>query len=408
MQAEDLYEQLLKCCEGKTAAIRAVTRLVPVGGPGDKVCPPTYEGGQYAFEDRLIDGQPVRTVLLDSVQSQANRLEELLLNAVRNSELHLPVFEITIPGHGTLTSLDVPHRVHDAIFRDSTWGESPFRGSPDGRRLVEARAWNATAFYEFCPTALLFGTWDSQSGAGVNSAKIPRALVSEIVGLHAVDGKRTASRIDPLGIKRMPRVIYRHATDMWTLDREQAVQTDGNPQLFGEDGKPSDINHGNVTPAITKEKVEKGRRKIEIPGGVTFREAQQTTVLSFTQLRRLHFPEGDRQPALDRNIAGRAVLAALALYAITLQWEDGYQLRSRCQLVPAKTPQLEFIGETTPGVEPFPLDSNKARATLELAQVGAEAKVLRWHSGPIKLTPTLKLLRLVQMSDQLTEVPEEE
>jgi Response regulator receiver domain len=42
---------------GNAAAFRCVTELQPAGGPGDKVFPPTYEGGEYALEERLIDGQ---------------------------------------------------------------------------------------------------------------------------------------------------------------------------------------------------------------------------------------------------------------------------------------------------------------------------------------------------------------
>ncbi len=35
---------------GSAAAFRRVVELQPVGGPGAKVFPPTYEGGKYATE----------------------------------------------------------------------------------------------------------------------------------------------------------------------------------------------------------------------------------------------------------------------------------------------------------------------------------------------------------------------
>ena len=54
---------------GNAAAFRCVTEYQPVGGPGDKVFPPTYEGGAYATELRNINGEEVNCVLLDSVQS---------------------------------------------------------------------------------------------------------------------------------------------------------------------------------------------------------------------------------------------------------------------------------------------------------------------------------------------------
>src|SRR5713101_226133 len=65
---------------GDTVAIRGTAKLEPAGGPGDKVFPPTHFVGdradtRYAFEQRRIDGKEVTCVLLDSVQSQANRME---------------------------------------------------------------------------------------------------------------------------------------------------------------------------------------------------------------------------------------------------------------------------------------------------------------------------------------------
>jgi len=47
------------------------------------VFPPTYAGAVYAIEKRRVPGrdEPVTCVLLDSVQSQANRMEEALQDA---------------------------------------------------------------------------------------------------------------------------------------------------------------------------------------------------------------------------------------------------------------------------------------------------------------------------------------
>ena len=76
---------LRQVVSGYAAAFRSITVLQPAGGQGDKVFPPTYSGGQYAVEKRRLPGRddPVDCVLLDSVQSQANRLEECLLEAAR-------------------------------------------------------------------------------------------------------------------------------------------------------------------------------------------------------------------------------------------------------------------------------------------------------------------------------------
>src|SRR6266536_2800908 len=86
----------LRQAVAKDAAIRRVQRLQPVGGPGDKIFPPTYPGertndpARHVFETRRIDGHDVRCVLIDSVQSQANRLEEALLGALREKRVGKP------------------------------------------------------------------------------------------------------------------------------------------------------------------------------------------------------------------------------------------------------------------------------------------------------------------------------
>lgn len=409
--AKQLSFETFKEAVKTAAAFRCRTRLQPDGGDGGKVFPPTYAGGVYAVEDRRIDGQVVRCVLLDSVQSQANRMEEALLDAfLRNwrelptdgqdPRCDLPVVAVHVEKHGWITSLTAPHRIHDAILRDSNHNGTRFRDSEIGKAIVNARLWNATAFYRFCPTALLFGTWDSTAGEGLDSAKVPRAVVSEIIGVGITPGIRTGSRIDPLGIKAQAATIYRlkdHEED-WTLDEAEAAVTDkGQKKKFGRKGKPSDINHGNVTPDMPRfdsqevrdqrlgrlpdileshplklrfdVEADGGRLESHTalegetvrirdgavkPGGVTLRYALHTWTLSLTQLRRLRFPvEGNHND--DRNEAARTVLAALALYAFVLLRKRGYWLRSRCELIP----QTE--GEGCPAV----LELIKANGLVE-------------------------------------------
>src|SRR5262245_19230823 len=77
------------------AALRRKQILQPVGGKNDKIFPPTYPPSdeakrsnrnappRHVYERRRLNGQDVWCVLVDSVQSQANRLEECLLEAIR-------------------------------------------------------------------------------------------------------------------------------------------------------------------------------------------------------------------------------------------------------------------------------------------------------------------------------------
>src|SRR6266540_3582548 len=73
----------------------------------------------------LDGGEIAECVLLDSVQSQANRMELALLDARFDQEVLLKKF--------TVTSLEAPHRAADAIFRDSTYSGTMFRKSGIGR-----------------------------------------------------------------------------------------------------------------------------------------------------------------------------------------------------------------------------------------------------------------------------------
>ena len=256
-------QQLIEACQSRSA-IRIITQLVPVGGDGDKVFPPTYEGGKYAFESRTTaDGHQTTSVLLDAVQSQANRFEEIL---ERDPDAQLPVFRLTIPGHDPVSSLSAPHRVYDAIMRASLYGDTEFRSSKVGERIIAARPSNATALFEYAPNVLIFGGWDSQTGS-VQAAKFARAVTSEVVADNVSPGVRTSSRLDPLPIAALPVIVKGKGGD-WKLDPEAKKAA-----------KPSEIGLGNITPTITE-------------GGVTFQSAKQTTVISLVQLRKLSFPNG--------------------------------------------------------------------------------------------------------------------
>src|SRR6266568_2318535 len=149
------HVELKRAVTSNAAAFRCRCRLQPAGGETDKVFPPTYAGGVYAVEDRRVDGKVVRCVLLDSVQSQANRLEEALQDAFLPNwrELpadgdalpcDLPVIGVYVGNHGWVTSLTAPHRIHDAILRDSNLAGTRFRDSVIGRAIVAARVHNAT------------------------------------------------------------------------------------------------------------------------------------------------------------------------------------------------------------------------------------------------------------------------
>ncbi len=89
------FDELKEAVGGTAAAFRCRRRLQPAGGEGDKVFPPTFAGAVYAVEQRRVPGRdaPVTCVLLDSVQSQANRMESALQEAVEAGKIQLPLVE---------------------------------------------------------------------------------------------------------------------------------------------------------------------------------------------------------------------------------------------------------------------------------------------------------------------------
>jgi len=451
------------------AAIRSRAILQPAAGNGTKVFPPTYAGAIYASEKRRLPDHddPVDCVLLDSVQSQANRLEESLQQAIDSGKLKerkkteekeeesllVPVVEVDFTGFwdeaknkkhpanpdadliddlrllepvGKVTSLQAPHRIVDDILRDSLVKEKakpeeeeeryrPFRGQKDessyGKRLRQVTAQNATALFELCPTALLLGMWDSTGPKGGLGAKFERAMVSEVIGINAVAGVRSSSRIDPLAIQLEAGPVYVAKDDFqstWTLDAANAKTEGDEPLKVGKkkDGKPSEINHGNVKPDL------KDKTGQPFHGGVTITSAEQTIVLSFPALRRLRFPitrkksdSDELETVLDPVVddAARTVLAALGLCAAALAAEAGLDLRSRCLLWPTEPLKWELLGK--PGVkdECAPLDANDAIKLLKEAIDAAKTIGLPWREQPLQLVPSDDLVKLVVKSQVLAQ-----
>lgn len=394
-------DDLQQAVAGQAAAFRCRRRLQPAGGEGDKVFPPTFAGAVYAVEQRRVPGRetPVTCVLLDSVQSQANRMELALQEAVDAGRIRLPLVVVDFSEHdptgdveadekagrlidavGKITSLQVPHRLADAILRDSELDGVAFRKSQVGRTLNTVSPANSTPLFELCPTALIFGMWDSTGPKGGLGPKFERALVSEIVGIGAEwhDGSRAR------GVRRDPLEISKNVSVLRNEDGSLHRVANGK-----EKGavRPSEINHSSVP--------------FESPNaGVTIEYAEQVTTLSLICLRRLRFPvNGRSDKAIDD--AARAVLAALGLCAATLAFGAGVGLRSRSLLWPDGPMVWELLER--PGAPPraFELTAEGAVALLRGAVDAARRSGLAWREEPVALKPSAELLELVRRSQLL-------
>lgn len=379
------------------AALRRRQRLQPAGGQGDKLFPPTYPGDNgptHVFERRRIEGEERACVLIDSVQSQANRLEEALLAAAEAGRISLPRLVVDFPGAGLnsvgpISVLEAPHRIFDAILRDSELNGKSFRDSDLGKALRQATPADATAILQAAPTALLFGAWNSTGEGGGLGAKFARAIVSEVIGVdvpveEVADrrtgeinlrsaSRRTGSRIDPLGIPRSIE-IYKDGSN-WAFDKGELGKN-------AKQVRPSEINHGNIAPSVEEL-------------GVTCAYAMQTQVLTFAGLRRLRFGEDEQ-----KNLAARTWLAALGIVAMIEGNRQGMALRSRCDLVCenglAPLEIVAFDGST----REIEIEAERAIQLHEDAFRAAQDAGFHLKPEPVMLAPQDKLVELVRLSQQ--------
>src|SRR5688500_5394945 len=99
------------------AAFRCRRVLQPADGPGGKVFPPTFAGAVYAVEQRRLSGhdEPVTCVVLDTVQSQANRAEEALQEALDAGKISIPVIRVNFTDHAPDPGKDSDTRLKEVV-----------------------------------------------------------------------------------------------------------------------------------------------------------------------------------------------------------------------------------------------------------------------------------------------------
>jgi CRISPR-associated protein Csb1 len=151
-------------------ALTITELLEPVSGKEGIFFPPTFAPSQEKVggkSEYVID--PNGTCLVDSIGSQANRLEPMY----KRPDLAglIPEFTIRISEQRTINLLDAGHRAADAAVRFSDQGKKlrdaflSYRDNGDARPLAK-----------IAPTSLVFGAWDSRD----TGAKIPRVVESSI------------------------------------------------------------------------------------------------------------------------------------------------------------------------------------------------------------------------------------
>ena len=362
-------------------ALRAVVELTPIDGAGGRIFPPTYPpaaagGPNNVFPRHVVEELPSgeRRVLIDSVASQANRQEAALVAARSAGQINFADVYVDLSGTevgiGSLSATEMPHRLSDAILRDSEIDGLAFAKSGLGRQLLATKASDLSLLLETSPTSLLFGCWFSQHGLQ-QPLKIQRCSVSEIWADNAVLGQAVGSRIDPLGIEKIQ--LYEAENGDWTAIESKALQSNGKPKPFSK--KPSELLHGNIAPSIR-------------PQGITAERITLRWALPLAAVRRLRFGGG------ERDAAGQAYITALGLLARVLDHRSGYSLRSRCDLISSGPMAIDVIGSDG-AIATSSITANTAIDLLHEAEADLRRIGIELHRRT-EAKPSAKLVGLIK------------
>jgi len=365
------------------SALRIVLRLKPAMSDG-LVYPPTYDQGQHIFRPAWVNGEQRQAVLLDSVQSQANRIEMAILAAHRRNDLNYPDIQITVNtdlGDEHYSVLELSHRIYDAALRMCKVGDVLFPLSDLGKAVCQARADRASALFTHAPITLILGGWDSHGRGGPLVAKLPRLLTSEIIGLDAERVQRGAVKFDPMDIRKDAGPIYASADPQRVYEVDTAKAADPKKD---KGKRPSEVGLGNI-PHI-------GER------GAVITEALQTSLISCAAVRRLRFENQEGSFTAARDQAGQIATVALGLYGLLAQMEAGYNLRSGCDLLPLAEPQIEIIGRSLEEVTCYPVTAAMSREALQQALDEAARHGLAWRNESVTAKADERLVTLIERS----------
>ena len=277
--------------------------LMPVEGADGVLFPATFAKGDNFPGGYNIDTDPSgkNVCLIDSVGSQANRIEPMFMSANYDGKYAHLVPQIAVKaGEKEVSILEAGHRAGDALVRCSSLQQELQDAFKD---VLKG---DTTKLAKVAPTSLVFGVWDSRD----TQVKLPRVM---------------ASTIRALGVRKLTRgAVYTPPADYAALEvfsEEDKAKAEGDPKnplaKRGFVHVPASGSHGGVI----------------ADGGV-----RRDATLALAALRLLHAgKEKEKTLTLRRYILG------LALVAFTHN-PSGY-LRQGCLLVldPDRTKENEFV-----------------------------------------------------------------
>jgi CRISPR-associated protein Csb1 len=287
------------------AAIVLREQLQPVEGPDGTVFPATYAPSEDktfrgGYNIDRFDGNK-NVCLVDSVGSQANRLEPLFKKAKYRGMVPQVVVRA---GTHRVNLLDAGHRAADALVRYSS-----LRGPLEKAFIALRDQGNAEDLAKIAPTSLVFGMWDSRQ----TQLKLPRLLSSVIRAYDVESQTRSANFLPPLATNQIREVLK--------LDPTSDEKKDELSEL-GLLNSLATATHGGVVSR----------------GGI-----RRDATLSLAGLRLLAVKEREQELTAQKTLRLRRYILGLALVALTAR--PGEQLRQGCILVadPRKPRTVETV-----------------------------------------------------------------
>ena len=355
------------CSPGGASVLTSVTPLEPAAGPHASVAPAKFVSGSksvFAYERRFWNGEAVTAVLIDSKQSQNNRLEAAVSAAIADGDPILtrtPRIELRFEDGQVYSDLDLPHRAFDGQIRAGTINGEPVTSVEEFRKLRDATVNHARPLLERSPMTLLLGGWDASRKT--HQGRYRSILVGEIIGIladqeggpEANQSKRGGARIDPVGMRIDLGDKERKAI---AEAQKHELSASTHKSASGKNGKASTLGLGGIPPSLEQPII-------------------RSHVLSFAALRALRFDS----PTPEGDVACRALLAALALNGLARS-DAELLLRANCDLVETG-PAVVALDKRYGQKESFePLSIDQAQELLSAAIDHAiQAANLTWDGS---------------------------
>ncbi|RSX51593.1 type I-G CRISPR-associated RAMP protein Csb1/Cas7g [Bifidobacterium callimiconis] len=369
---------------GGSSTLSEKTVLEPAAGQEGIIAPAKYTAGSaptYIFEDRFINGEVVRTVLVDSRTSQSNRLEAYITQAIKDGHpvfSRMPRIKVTyrfVDEAGdevekSYLEVQLPHRAFDAHIRVGDVDGKPASEFPEYVRARNSTADDMMPLFELSPITVAFGAWDSTRNK--NQLRIASPFNGEIIGVLANQNEdrpvfRAGARVDPVAAS-----ISFNSSDAKTIAKIIEPEVSGKLKTkFEKEKKGSAIGLGAIPPSSDKTNFD----------GIAVSSIIRTHVLSFSTLRALRFGKGK-----EGDEAVRALIAAMIIDAMAGSNTE-LNLRANCFLRESGEPTTILDKRFGDQEELAMIGLEDADALLEQAYEQARVKAgIDWHGQVLEVT----------------------